>query len=169
MSSSSTDCLCCLPLELLDLALSFIDLASLACLARICRTLQHFVEPRLYHTVSLRNKQEDLFSSAIDHSPAQAQFVRELRIHYHDVADDTDYPVQVETLSPTIARLQNLESLLIKGVNDGGPMSLGLCRYMEESKKFQDLFLQATMPDSQVLQSLRTCALLDYPRSVCTH
>lgn len=158
----STNLLLDLPPELLDIILSFINSSSLACLNRVCRTLQLLVEPHLYHTVSLRNKQEESFTSAIERIPTRAELVRELRIHYHDVADETDAPLQLESMSPTIAQLYNLESLLIKGVNDGGPMSLGLYRYMEQSKKFEDLLLAATMPDSQVLRSLLTCMFLQH-------
>lgn len=162
MRSSLTNRLLDLPNELLDIILPFVDASSLACLSRVCRTLQLLVEPHLYHTVSLRNNHRDTISNAIERIPARAEFVRELWIHYHDVADETDAPMQLEALSPTIAQLYNLESLLIKGVNDGGPMSLGLYRYMEQSKKFEDLLLEATMPDSQVLRSLRTCMFLQH-------
>ena len=162
MHSSSANRLLGLPTELLDIILCFVDASSLACLSRVCRTLQLLVEPHLYHTVSLRNPHGEIISSAIERIPVRAEFVRELRIHYHDVADETDAPMQLDTLSPTIAQLYNLESLLIKGVNDGGPLSLGLYRYMEQSRKFEDLLLEATMPDSQVLRSLRTCMFLQY-------
>lgn len=149
-----------LPLELLNVVLSFIDSSSLACLSRVCQSLQQLVEPHLYHTVSLRNKQEESFTSSIKRIHTRAEFVRELRIHYHDVADEMDAPLQLDSMSPTIAQLHNLESLLIKGVNDGGPMSLGLYSYMEQSKKLEDLLLEATMSESQVLRSLRTCMFL---------
>lgn len=158
----STNFLLELPPELFDTILSFLDSSSLACLSRVCRSLQQLVEPHLYQTVSLRNKQEESFTSAIERIPTRAEFVQELRIHYHDVADEMDAPLQLEMMSPTIAQLHNLKSLLVKGINNGGPMSLGLYRYMEQSRKFEDLLLEATMPDSQVLRSLQTCMFLQH-------
>lgn len=155
---SSISSFLCLPTELLEAILSFVDPASLAPLARVCETLQQLVEPQLYHTVSLRNRESERFVRAIDRIPSRAEYVRELQVHYHDInGEEADDPLQVEALSPTICQLQNLKSLIVKGV-DEDPMSLGLHRYMEESRKFQDLFLQAAMPHSTILQSLRLCA-----------
>lgn len=155
--SSSISLLLHLPTELLEAIVSFVDPASLAPLARVCQTLQQLVEPQLYHTVSLRNRESEHFVRAIDRIPSRAKYVRELQVHYHDVnGEETDYPLQVEALSPTIFQLQNLESLIVKGP-DEDPMSLGLGRYMEESRKFQGLFLQAASPHSKALQSLRSC------------
>lgn len=147
-----------LPPETLDGILSLLNQASLNNLFQACRALQQLVEPWLYHTVSIQNGQDKPFTSAIDNNPARAGYVQELQIHYHeDVEDEEDYyPLCAQALSPTIRRLQNLKSLIVKGL-DEDDIPLSFESSIDKSARFQNLFLEAAMPQSSVLQSLRTC------------
>lgn len=172
MSSSS---LLRLPPETLDGILSLLNQASLNNLSQACRALQQLVEPWLYHTVSIQNGQDKPFTSAIDNNRARAGYVQELQIHYHeDVEDEEDYyPLCAQALSPTIRRLQNLKSLIVKGL-DEDDIPLSFEPSIDKSARFQNLFLEAAMPQSSVLQSLRTCMVQCplcsalYMRSICT-
>ena len=147
-----------LPPETLDDILSLLNQTSLNNLSQACRALQQLVEPWLYHTVLIQNGQDKLFTSAIGNKPARAEYVQELQIHYHeDVEDEEDYyPLCAQALSPTIRQLQNLKSLIVKGLDeDNFPLSFEPS--IDKSARFQNLFLEAAMPQSSVLQSLRTC------------
>lgn len=153
-----------LPPEILDGILSLLNQSALNQLSQVCRALQHLVEPRLYHTVLIQRGQDKSFTSAIDRNPARAALVRELQIHYHeDMEDEEDYyPLCAQALSPTIRRLQNLKSLIVKGL-DEDDLLLSVEPSMDKSARFQNLFLEAAMPESSVLQSLRTCMFIKWP------
>ncbi|PYH89692.1 hypothetical protein BO71DRAFT_487722 [Aspergillus ellipticus CBS 707.79] len=142
--------------------------ASLANLARVCRQLQPLAERILYQSVYLRNGTGDKFAYAIDRAPNRAMFVRELLIHYHyvDVPDEESYyPFYAESLAPTIGRLVNLQSLVVKGLEYDAPREYdddtteGFERVIEEAEKWRHLFTQSAVSGSRILPSLTKCVL----------
>ncbi|PYI02907.1 hypothetical protein BO78DRAFT_350685 [Aspergillus sclerotiicarbonarius CBS 121057] len=159
-----------LPPELLEAILARVaSRASLASLARVCQQLRPVVERILYQSVYLRNHDGKKFAYALDCLPARAEYVQELLVHYHyvDVPDEEDYyPCYAESLAPTISRLVNLRSLVVKGLEydaereEDDEYLGGYERVIEETKKWNDIFAQSAVPGSQILQSLTKCQLI---------
>ncbi|PWY76978.1 hypothetical protein BO70DRAFT_363534 [Aspergillus heteromorphus CBS 117.55] len=159
-----------LPVEIQEAILAQVDSrASLASLARVCRHLQPLAERLLYQSVYLRNGGGETFAHAIDRAPERATHVRELLVHYHyvDVPDEEDYyPLYAESLAPTIERLVNLKSLVVKGLeydaprDDDDDILGGYERVIEEAKKWDHLFMQSAVSGSRILPSLTKCVLV---------
>ncbi|RAK98823.1 uncharacterized protein BO80DRAFT_411919 [Aspergillus ibericus CBS 121593] len=159
-----------LPPETLEAILAQVaSRASLASLARVCQQLRPVVERILYQSVYLRNHDGEKFAYALDCLPARAEYVQELLVHYHFVGvpdEEEYYPCYAESLAPTIGRLVNLRSLVIKGLEydtereEDDEYLGGYERVIEETKKWNELFAQSAVPGSQVLQSLTKCQLI---------
>lgn len=155
-----------LPQELLEAILAQTSRGSLASLARVCQRLRPLVERILYQSVYLRNHDGEKFTYALDCVPARAEHVKELLIHYHyvDVEDEEEYyPLYAETLAPTIGRLVNLRTLVVKGLEfdadreEDDEIIGGYERVIAEAEKWDTLFAQSAVPGSQILPSLTKC------------
>ncbi|KAI2991334.1 hypothetical protein CBS147482_9037 [Aspergillus niger] len=158
-----------LPQELLEAILAQASRGSLASLARVCQRLRPLAERILYQSVYLRNHDGEKFTYALDCVPARAEYVRELIVHYHyvDVEDEEEYyPLYAETLSPTIGRLVNLRTLVIKGLEfdadreEDDEIIGGYERVIAEAEKWDTLFAQSAVPGSQILPSLTKCMMI---------
>ncbi|KAJ5500502.1 hypothetical protein N7453_009553 [Penicillium expansum] len=121
-SSPLTGLLAC-PQEVLDNILAEVrpKFVSIAAVTRVCRKLYSAATPSLYQSVVIwQPVNVDRFARIIKDKPHLIPFIRRLQVHYHDIPDaGEDQPHMFQLLDligfqPTIAKLVNLESLVMK-------------------------------------------------------
>lgn len=105
-----------LPQELIDAIFANIgnSYKTFQSLARVCRTLNAMANPFLYESVIIREPSTgEKFAEAMTNSPHLNPLVHKLQIHLHGTEDDQPFNIP-EDFEPVLAKLVNLESLVIK-------------------------------------------------------
>lgn len=157
-----------------------------AACTRVCKQLSRPATAVLYGCAHVRNNNDDKFAQAIARRPEHASLVQELIVHHHgdepmafrrseggpmEVRKPEEFESFPEALAPTLEKLVNLRTLVLKGLQyEGvGMLAEGMewPKWVEEWEAWQALFRKSAEPGSHILPNLTTCKP-DHPLPGCS-